>query len=165
MDTIIRSMSDLTTIIESRVIKAMEATRDKIFETIFKKVDDYYEEPVFSLPDETEPDFYVRTGRLLESLTAGHVIKSGNNYEFTVGWDRDYLTFRYPSRFTKSGYNGSYNKATGLQILNWFNSESHGGTVPGSHKYFDEAIFELGGKEGIIKILKKNFKKYGIPVE
>ena len=47
MATIIRSMSDLTKIIESRMVKALELTRDDIFKVVSQKVFDYYEEPVF----------------------------------------------------------------------------------------------------------------------
>jgi len=161
----IKSTKDLTTVFNLRIIKALELTRDEIFKIILKKVTDYYEEQVFNPPNESEPDYYNRTRILLKSLTASHIKMSKNNYEFTVGWNDEYLTFRYPGGFAKNGSAGTFNKATGLQVLNWFNSESHGGTVDGSHRYFDEAIDELGGKEGIVNILKSNMKKCGFSIK
>lgn len=167
MATIIRSMSNLTRIIELRMIKAMELTRDDIFKVVSQKVFDYYEEPVFGTKrnsDPSEPEYYQRghAGRsLMDSLTASNVKKNGDNYEFTVGWDRDYLTFRYPTGFGNSAYNG----ITGLQVLQAFDSGTHGYIVHGSHKYFQEAIMELGGQEGIKKKFKKNLKKCGLNVK
>lgn len=163
MAIVIRSMSDLTKIIESRIIKALELTRDEIFKVVSQKVFDYYEEPVFATkrnPDPTEPEYYNRTHKLMESLTASHVTKNRNSYEFTVGWDDDYLTFRYSGGFGNSKYNG----ITGLQVLNAFDSKTHGYTVPSSHNYFQEAIQELGGREGIKNKFKSNLKKCGVPV-
>ena len=165
MPTIIRSMNDLTKIIESRFIKALEMTRDEIFDVISRKVSEYYQESVFSSPDEREPDFYNRTGRLMDSLTASHIKKNANCYEFTVGWDDDYLIFRYSSGFVKSGYDSKYNGITGLQVLKAFNSGSHGYTVHGDHNYWDEAIDELGGQHGILNKFKKNLKTCDIPIK
>lgn len=167
MATVIKSMSDLTKIIKSRMVKAMELTRDDIFKVILQKVFDYYEEPVFRTkrnPNPSEPEYYQRghaDRNLMDSLTASNVKKNGDNYEFTVGWDKDYLTFRYPTGFGNSLYNG----ITGLQVLQALDSGTHGYTVHGSHKYLQEAIMELGGQEGIKKIFKKNLKKCGLNVK
>ncbi len=164
MAQIIKSMSGLSKILESRIQQALELTRNEIFEVISKKVFDYYNEPVFSDPDPSTPDYYQRgqaERSLMDSLTASHVIKNGSNYEFTVGWDREYLTFRYPTGFGNSKYNG----ITGLQVLKAFDRGSHGYTVLGSHNYFQEAIEELGGKEGIKNKFKTNLKKCGVPVK
>ena len=167
MATTIKSMNDLTKILESRIVKALELTKKEIFKVISQKIFDYYEEPVFATkknPDPSEPEYYKRgqaDRSLMDSLTASHITKNGNLYEFTVGWDKDYLTFRYPVGFGNSQYNG----ITGLQVLQAFDSGSHGYTVSGSHNYFQEAIEELGGKEGILKKYKDNLKKCGVPVK
>lgn len=164
MAIVIKSIGDLTKILESRMVKALELTRDDIFKVVSQKVFDYYEEPVFGTkqnPDPTRPEYYDRTGKLMSSLSASHVKKNGSNYEFIVGWDRDYLTFRYPTGFGNSTYNG----ITGLQVLKSFDSGTHGYTVPGFHNYFQEAIMELGGQEGIRNRFKDNLKKCGINVK
>lgn len=160
----ITNMNQMGKLITPYVRKAMELTRDRIFEVVSQKVSDYYNEEVFSPPDTSEPDYYNRTGRLMESLSATHIEQSGNTLSFRVGWDDDYLTFRYPGGFVKKGSSGSYNKATGLQVLNWMDSNSHGGTVDGEHSYWTEAINELGGQSGLIDLFKSNCKKVGLPI-
>lgn len=157
---IIQNIKDLDKVFEPYLEKAMLLTRDEIFEVVSRKVSDYYNEPVFQHDPTDVPDYYQRTGNLMESLTATHISKSGNMMEFRVGWDDDYLTFRYPKGFGKSKYNG----ITGLQVLQAFNSGTHGYTVDGEHNYWDEALDELGGEQGIINRFKANCKKVGLPI-
>lgn len=157
---IIQNIKDLDKVFEPYLEKAMILTRDEIFEVVSRKVSDYYNEPVFQHDPTDVPDYYQRTGNLMESLTATHISKSGNVMEFRVGWDDDYLTFRYPKGFGKSKYNG----ITGLQVLQAFNSGTHGYTVDGEHNYWDEALDELGGEQGIINRFKANCKKVGLPI-
>ena len=75
------NIKDLEKTLDPYFQKAAIKTRDEIFEIVSRKVIDYYEEPVFSDPDPTEPDYYSRTGKLLESLTASHVTKTKNGSE------------------------------------------------------------------------------------
>lgn len=161
---IIQNIKDLDKIFEPYLEKAMILTRDEIFEVVSRKVSDYYNEPVFSNPAPTEPDYYSRTYQLMESLTATHITKSGNYMEFRVGWDDDYLTFRYPRGYTTKKYGNRYNGITGLQVLQAFNSSTHGYTVDGKHNYWDEALVELGGEQGIINKFKANCKKVGLSI-
>lgn len=156
----INNIKDLEKVIQPYLIKALELTRDEIFEVVSRKVLDYYNEPVFQHDPTDVPDYYQRTGNLMESLTASHVTKTKNGYEFTVGWDEDYLSFRYPRGFGKSPYNG----ITGAQVLQAFNSSSHGFTVDGEHNYWDEAIDEINSRGGVDGIFIKYLKKFGAPI-
>lgn len=156
----INNMKDLENVVNKYIVKALELTRDEIFEVISRKVSDYYNEEVFEYNPRDMPDFYQRTGKLMESLSASHITKNGNGYEFRVGWDDDYLTFRYPKGFGKSKYNG----ITGLQVLHAFDTSTHGYTVQGSHNYYTEALNELGNESGLIERFKKNCKRIGLPI-
>ena len=156
----IQNMKDLEKVVNKYIIKALELTRDEIFEVVSRKVSDYYNEEVFEHELRDIPDFYQRTGNLMESLSATNITSNGNGYEFRVGWDDDYLTFRYPKGFGKSKYNG----ITGLQVLQAFDSGTHGYTVQGSHNYFQEALDELGGESGIINRFKTNCKRVGLNI-
>ena len=156
----IQNMKDLEKVVNKYIIKALELTRDEIFEVVSRKVSDYYNEEVFEHELRDIPDFYQRTGNLMESLSATHITSNGNGYEFRVGWDDDYLTFRYPKGFGKSKYNG----ITGLQVLQAFDSGTHGYTVQGNHNYFQEALDELGNEKGIIELFKKNCKRVGLNI-
>lgn len=156
----INNIKDLEKVIQPYLIKALELTRDEIFEVVSRKVSDYYNEEVFAHEPYDVPDYYQRTGNLMESLTATHVTKNGNGFEFRVGWDEEYLSFTYPKGFGKSKYNG----ITGLQVLQAFDSGTHGYTVGGSHNYFQEALDELGGESGIINRFKTNCKRVGLNI-
>ena len=156
----IQNMKDLEKVVNKYIIKALELTRDEIFEVVSRKVSDYYNEEVFEHEPRDIPDFYQRTGNLMESLSATHITSSGNGYELRVGWGDDYLTFRYPKGFGKSKYNG----ITGLQVLQAFDSGTHGYTVQGNHNYWTEALDELGKEQGIIELFKKNCKRVGLNI-
>lgn len=159
-----KNFNDLEKYINTKLVKAMELTRDAIFEIVSEKVLDYYHEDVFATPPTDIPDFYQRGTNemnLMESLTATHITQNGNMYEFRVGWDQEYLQFKYPKGFGKSKYNG----ITGLQVLQAFNSGTHGYTVEGSHNYWDEALQEIDDKYGGIRnLFKTNCKKVGLPI-
>ena len=156
----IHNMKELEKVVNKYIIKALELTRDEIFEVVSRKVSDYYNEEVFEYEPRDVPDFYQRTGNLMESLSATHITSNGNGYEFRVGWDSEYLQFRYPKGFGKSKYNG----ITGLQVLQAFDGSTHGYTVQGSHNYFQEALDELGGESGIINRFKTNCKRVGLNI-
>ena len=156
----IHNMKELEKVVNKYIIKALELTRDEIFEVVSRKVSDYYNEEVFEHEPRDIPDFYQRTGNLMESLSATHITSNGNGYEFRVGWDSEYLQFRYSKGFGKSKYNG----ITGLQVLQAFDSGTHGYTVQGDHNYWTEALDELGNEQGIIELFKKNCKRVGLNI-
>ena len=157
----IQNMKDLEKVVNKYIIKALELTRDEIFEVVSRKVSDYYNEEVFEHEPRDIPDFYQRTGNLMESLSATNITSNGNGYEFRVGWDSEYLQFNYPKGFGKSKYNG----ITGLQVLQAFDSGTHGYTVQGNHNYWTEVFEELNSKYGsIVNLFKENCKKVGLPI-
>ena len=61
----IQNMKDLEKVVNKYIIKALELTRDTIFEIVSQKVLDYYSEDVFTHEPYDIPDFYQRTGNLL----------------------------------------------------------------------------------------------------
>lgn len=146
-----KSLSEIKKIVDKYILKALELTKNELFEIASRKVSEYYYEPVFSPPDKTEPDVYKRTGTLMESLTASNISSTGNGYKFTVGFDDSYLSF-------------SYKDATGLEVLHWYNAASHGGRVPGSHNYWDETLEEIEFRGGVNAIFKNNLIKVGLPI-
>lgn len=160
MPTIIKSINYLNKALEPYLEKAMMLTRDEIFEVVSRKVSEYYNEPVFDNDDPSEPKYYQRTGALMENLTASHITKTGNTLSVSVGWDDDYLQMRYTNQFYPQQLG-----ATGLSILRSFNASRHGWSVKGEHDYWDEALDELGGEQGIIKLFIANCKKVGLLIK
>ena len=160
-----RNYNEFEKFLNSKLQKAMELTRDEVFEIVSGKVSDYYNEDVFATPPTDIPDYYERTGTLMESSTGGHVIKQGNNYSFIVGFDDEYLEFRYNGGFTTRKYGSRYNAITGEQVLQAFNSGTHGYIVQGSHNYWDEALDEINSRGGMNGILKKHLVKLGVAIK
>ena len=71
------------------------------------------------------------------------------------------MAFHYPGN-TKWDANVS---ATGQDVLEWFNAESHGGTIEGSHQFWNEALSEIDEKYGgLLNLFKQNCIKVGIPI-
>lgn len=162
----VNNINKLNKVLSPYIENAMKMTRDIVFEIVSQKVVDYYNEPVFSEPDESEPDYYRRTGKLMESLSASAITNNGGEFTFTVGFDDEYLQYRYPSGFVTKYYGKSYNNVTGYDVLNYFNTGSHGGTVSGSHNYWDEALEEINARYGsITNLFKQNCKKVGLPIK
>lgn len=148
MATVIKSMNDLTRILESRIQKALEMTQDEIWKTIQEHIDAYY--------SEYDPKKYIRTFKFqTESLIKTKVVRSGSNMYCTVEIDPDYLHYTYP---------GGY--VTGLGVAMGANQHSHGGIYDDDFGCFwDDSMKELGLKPGILYIMKTNLQKCGVPVK
>lgn len=148
----------------SKLQKAMELTRDEVFEVVSRKVSDYYNEPVF---DGSDTPMYQRTGHLMDSLTGSHVTHTNNMYSFTVGWDDEYITFTYPGWERRWGRGlAGKNYATGEDVLTYFNTGRHGGNAfTGDHNYWDEALDEINSRGGLDGILKRKCQQVGIPIK
>lgn len=146
MATVIRSMSDLTKILESRTQQALKMTQQEIFEVIQQHIVDYYHE--------YSPCMYQRTWEFLNSLIKTEIVKSSNGISCSVEIDRDYLSRNY-----KGG-------ATGLDVVTYANQHSHGGVYDDDFgKFWDDAMVELGLEPGIKYLIKKNLQKCGVPVK
>lgn len=146
MAIVIKSMSDLTKIIESRIQQALKMTQQEIFEVIQQHIVDYYHE--------FTPHMYQRTWEFLNSLIKTDIIKTNGTISCTVGIDRNYLNYRY---------NGG---ATGLEVVTYANQHSHGGVYDDDFgQFWDDAMAELGLEPGIKYLMKKNLKKCGVPIK
>ncbi len=153
MATIIRSMSDLTKIIESRIQQALKMTQQEIFEVIQQHITDYYKEPVFRNGTSAIPMIYDRTYKLLNSLIKTDIVKSGGNISCKVEIDPNYLDYQYMGG------------ASGLDVMLSANEQFHGWSIEGDMRIWDDALAELGLKPGILYIMKSNLKKCGVPVK
>jgi hypothetical protein len=154
----IKDFNVLKTKIEKSIVNALELTRRAVGEVLLNKIADYY--------DEYNPIKYNRTFTLLDSLASeskysldnGKVTKTKDGYEFKVGWDNAYLNFHYKN-------------STGRMVLEWLDHKTHGGWQYDNsgeqfeHKFFTEAIEELGGEDDIKNLFKQNCKKVGVPIK
>lgn len=154
----IKDFNELKVKIDKCIVAALEQTRRAVGEVLLEKTADYY--------DEYDPRVYNRTFTLLDSLASeskysldkGKVTKTKDGYEFKIGWDDTYLNFHYK-------------QATGRMVLEWLDDKSHGGWLYDNngdrfeHKFFTEAIQELGGEVGVKNLFKQNCKKVGLPIK
>lgn len=163
----ITSISQLKKLLEARIQKALEQSRNEIYAVIKKHLVMYYQDKAFRGQTSNIPVEYDRTERFLESLIKTKVVRVGNSLACNVQLDEDYLDYKYPGNPERP----DNVPATGLDVATWANESSlyhtHGYTVPGTSSYdpwWDVAMEELGGKQGILNIMKKNLKAVGIPL-
>lgn len=147
---IIKNKKDLIKVFKIRVSKALALTQDEICKAVMQSLSNYYHEPVFN--GKSVPDQYLRTYKFLDSIIKTEVVKLGNNFSCTVGVNDSYLNYTYPGG------------ATGQMVWEWANAETHGGTIQGNLEVWNNAIDSIGGKEGIIRLMKQNLKKCGVHV-
>lgn len=153
MATVIRSMSDLTKIIESRIQQALKMTQQEIFKVISQHITDYYKEPVFRNGTSAIPMMYDRTYKMLNSLIKTDIIKSGGAISCSVEIDPHYLDYQYMGG------------ASGLDVMLSANEQFHGWSIEGDIRVWDDAMAELGLEYGIKYLMKKNLQKCGVPIK
>lgn len=153
MATLIKSRSQLKEIFENKVRQALILSQEEIHGVIQKHLQGYY--------DEYTPEFYKRTERFLNSLAKTDISVSGNALYCSVKFDDDYWGYHYPGT---TDWGRKSISASGADVIGWANEGLHGGTITGKEHFWNNAMKELGGKAGIMAIVKKNFKEVGLPV-
>ena len=148
----VKSMSELKRVLQNRASQALKITRDEMFKVFQKHINEYYSEKVFDGGTSAMPEIYDRTYKLLNSLIKTDVVQSGNEISCKILLNEDYLNYTYK------------NGATGLEVATYANAKTHGGTVSGDVEIWNDVIDELGGKAGIMRLLKSNLKKCGVPI-
>lgn len=167
MCALIKNKTDLQNVlkkkIEQKIQNALFLTAQQVYDVIQEHIVDYYNEPVFSEPSRTTPDAYHRIYKFLTALASPEVKILGNKLVCNVGFDENYLAYEYSGNKNSSGKsNGT--SVTGLDVITWANSKTHGGNVPGNIEFWNDAIEEMGGIQGIKKRLIDNIKKQGIKI-
>lgn len=117
---------------------------------------------------EFEPDEYIRTGALSDSLESTGVIRSGNQHVSIAEAEVYFNTPSYeqgvmPLQHTPE--HGRYGWATwdGKKVLDvaMTGGLPHGGYESGT-AIWTESMVNLGGRSGIKKILRQELKKQGL---
>jgi len=159
MVTVIKSASQLQKVLETKAHQAIMLSQAEIYEVIQKHMENYYNEAVFK-NGSAEPSFYSRTYRFLNSLIQTNIIVENGLVSCGVQIDDNYLKYQYSGNPSWDGNQ----TATGADVISWANEGLHGGTIGGGEPLWDNAIQELGGKSGIMRIIEKNLKKVGLPL-
>ncbi len=161
MSKVFRNSADLQKFFEGRVTLPLQQTQKIVHEAIQDSINEYYKEKVFRGGTSATPLIYDRIYKLLNSVVKTDIVKRDGYLYCEVKIDENYLNYQYPGT---DGFDGI--PATGQDVLDW-NSEygSHGGTVDGDWKIWEEAMQTLSGNTGIMLILKRNLQKYGLNIK
>ena len=165
----ITSIAQLQKAVEARVQKALQLTQNEIYAVVKKHIIAFYQAEDFRHGTEWNnvPKVYQRTNTFLESLIKTQVVRVGNSLACSVQLDEDYLKYEYPGN---PDWEGNV-PATGLDVATWANDPSHDhthGYTVGSRTgvaWWNDAMEELGGRQGILGIMKKNLKAVGVPIK
>lgn len=146
------SIDQIITLINVKIRRAEKMTQDEIYNVVQKYIQYYY--------DEFDPEVYIRTDKFLNSLIKTDIVQVNGRFRCNVRINNDYLTYKYPG---KPNWSGNID-ATGEDVVQWANIGSHGGLSPkdGNVHFWDDALEELGGVEGIKKMMIENLKKVGL---
>ena len=149
-----KSTAELKAYILSRSHTAVTLAAEKVYDIIKNVLDRYY--------GSYDPDYYIRTERLLRSLVHPEVVSNGNGWTARVYFDAsalDYPQGRVPLR------NGEWGWATwdGEQVLDAAMHGSNTRTWRNPVAIWDESIPIL--KSETLDILKKELTDAGIPVK
>lgn len=172
----IKNIVQLQKVVEARVQKALQLTQSEIYAVVQKHIEAFYQAEDFPQDWDgnnhvtqwgNKPAVYQRTNKFLESLIKTQVVRVGNGLSCSVQLDEDYLDYEYPGN-----PNWKHNvPATGLDVVTWANDSSHqhthGYTVSSRTDvaWWSDAMEELGGRQGVLNIMKKNLKAVGVPIK
>lgn len=141
----VKSMAQLEKAINARIQKAVKMTRDYIYKMVDFHLSKYY--------FDYDPQQYMRTHELSDSLIKMDVKVYGNMITTEVKIDEDYLNSEYEI--------GDW---TGRQVVESAEAGLHGGCDVGNGNaaFWTNALEELGGESGIKVLLIKNLKACGL---
>lgn len=159
----VKSMSELKRILQNRASQALKITRDEIYKVIQRHITDYYHEKVFRNEQgnpSSIPEVYQRTYQFLNSLIKTEVTVSGNEIGCTVKIDIESLDYLQPATTVIDMIYRGYHADTSLND-NIYDTPRNIRTL---NNFWNDAIEELGGRDGIMKLMKDNLKRCGVPI-
>lgn len=150
---IINNKTNWVQTLEAKVQEALKATQQEIYDVIQRHIQRYY--------DEYTPIVYERTQQFLNSLIKTELVRTGNCISCRVQINDNYLQYKYPGN---PNWKGSI-PATGQDVAKWANEHTHGSIIHRESAFWEDAMRDLGGEQGIYAIMKKNLKNAGIPIK
>lgn len=160
---VVKNMAQLRTSLERRVQKALEWSQKEIYDMIQEYIRDYYDEKVFedAFGRKTNvPKEYIRTYQFFNSLIKSEIIVNNGKLSCSVGIDTDSLDYVQSGDTVINMINKGFHADTKLNEGAYQTPYS----IASESNFWDDAIDELGEREGILNIIKKNLRKAGIPV-
>ena len=155
----IKSFADLQRIIEGRLSLALKMSQKQIYDTIQEHISDYYKEHVF-IGGYSEPLVYRRTYQFLNGLIKTDISVSNGNVSCKVKMD-DGLKYIQSASTVLHMINRGLHADPGLNSGRYQTPR----VISGGSHFWDDAINELGGEQGIYDIIVSNCKKVGLNIK
>lgn len=158
----ITNMKQIEKKINGRIALAMKITQQQVYKVIQRHIALYYEEKVFT-NNSAIPSEYKRTYQFLNSLIKTDIISTGNGISCKVMIDTDSLNYYQPGEVVVDMINRGFHSDTMLaQSGSGYEYPPH---IEAESHFWDDAINELGGYNGILQIFKNSCKKVGLPIQ
>lgn len=156
----IKNNSQLRKVLMGKCATAIENAEVKVYGEFFDNVHQFY--------TEYEPDEYIRTYALYNSLDSTGVKRTGNQhgsyvkakvYFNTPNYEHGMMTLQHTPEHGMYGWSGHSDEEV-LDIV-MTNSKPHGEYAKGT-AIWNKSMKNLGGKKGIENLIKQELKKQGL---
>lgn len=149
--TVVKNISQLQKVLQGRIKLALRFTQREISKVIQSYINRYYHE--------YNPLVYERTWQFLNGLIETTVVVKGNVVSCEVKMS-DSLSYKQPASVVLDMINRGMHADKNLRSAGYKPPYS----IVGEVQFWDDAIEELGGEQGIYNLLKKNLNKVGLSV-
>ena len=153
---VFKNEAQLKKFLSDKCAKAVESTKEKVYEELAGNLNQFY--------IEYDPEEYIRTGALFNSLESTDTIRTGNQHMSRAEAEVGFNVPKYQHGWVPL-QSGGYGRSTWSdeKVLDVVMTGSlpHGGYEDGT-AIWAESIANLGGRNGIKNLLKQELKKQGI---
>lgn len=156
----IKNEAQLRKFLTDKCTKAVSSAEAIVYKELKANLDNFY--------SEFNPEEYIRTYALLNSLEATGIKKSGNQHMSSIKAEVHFNTPSYEQGLMELQHtpeHGMYgwSTLTGEEVLDitMKNSRPHGGHISGT-PIWTRSMKNLGGKNGIKNLIKQEIQKQGL---
>lgn len=161
----LKNLDQLTVLIDKRLQLAFRFTQQEVFTVIQKHIEAYYAEKVFWHEElgayTNKPNIYQRTEQFLHSLFKTDIVNNRGKISCSVYINTDNMSYIHTGREVVNMINRGYHADRKMNMSGYTPKQS----IAAEGNFWDDAIKELGGYEGILDLMKQNMKKVGIPIK
>lgn len=148
----IKNEAQLRKFLIEKCTKAVANAEQKVHKELADNLNQFY--------SEFEPEEYIRTGALLESLESTGVTQTGDGVEAEVGFNTPHYEKGWIP-LQSGGFGLAYWSDEKIQAVAMNSAVPHGGYETGTAIWAD-SMKNLGGKQGVERLIKQELKKEGL---
>lgn len=148
----IKNDAQLKKFLMKKCAEAVANAEKQVHEELAENLNQFY--------SEFEPEEYIRTGALLNSLESTGVIQSGDTVEAEVGFNTPHYDKGWVP-LQSGGFGLACWSDDKILAVAMNSVVPHGGYETGT-AIWNESMRSLGGKQGIERLIKQELKKQGL---